>query len=104
MHIQQMSFFLCGSLRHMQQMPFFLCGTLMHMQQMSLGLPDACPANVAKNCFFLSAALSHIQPTLEKTPADDLDNDILLLRSHLVIAGKTQSAPENIGSNILKIA
>ena len=31
---------------------------------------------------------------------NDLDNNTLLLRSHLIIAGKAQPSPENIGSNI----
>ena len=41
-----------------------------------------------------------MQQTSEKTPMNDLNNPILLFFSHLVIARKTQPAPENIGSYI----
>ena len=44
--------------------------------------------------------LIHIRPMLQKTPVNDLDNPILLLFRHLVIAGKAQSTPENIGSYV----
>ena len=44
--------------------------------------------------------LSHAQPTSEKTPMNDLDNPVLLLFCHLVIRGKTQPTPKNIGSYV----
>jgi hypothetical protein len=44
--------------------------------------------------------LIHIQPTSQKAPMNDLNNPVLLLFCHLVITGKTQPAPENIGSNV----
>ena len=43
----------------------------------------------------------HIHPTdLQETPMNDLNNPVLLLRSHLVITGKTQPSPENISSYV----
>jgi hypothetical protein len=46
----------------------------------------------------------HIQPTSPKTPMNDLDNPILLLFRHLVIARQAEPAPENIGSYVLESA
>ena len=48
----------------------------------------------------LSATLSHAQPTSQKTPVNDLNNPILLLFRHLVIAGKAKPSTENIGSYV----
>ena len=42
----------------------------------------------------------HIQPTSPKTPMNDVDNYVLLLFCHLVIARQTEPSPENIGSYI----
>ena len=67
----------------MQHMSFFFCDYLMHIQQMSLGLPDAHSADIGSARF---EPLIHIQPTSQKTPMDDVDNHVLLLKSHLVIA------------------
>ena len=76
-------------------MPFLLSTTLIyteqihsdhliHMQHMYIYIPNAC------------------QTDLEETPMNNLNNPLLLLFSHLVIAGKTQPSPENIRPNILK--
>ena len=62
--------FLCMSSRH----AFSLSTDLMHMQSIRL-----------QAGIFLSTPLIHIQPTLPKTPMNDLDNPILLLFRHLVI-------------------
>ena len=59
-------------------MLFFLSTDLMHVQPIRL-----------QAGIFLSTPLSHTQPMLQKTPVNDLDNHVLLLRCHLVIARKT---------------
>jgi hypothetical protein len=86
MHTQQIQY---DSLIHMQSMPFSLSTHLMHMRQIQ---PQA--------GIFLSTALIHIQPTSPKTPMNNLNNPILLLRRHLVIAWQTEPTTENIGSYI----
>ena len=42
----------------------------------------------------------HIQPILAKTPVNDVDNYVLLLFRHLVIARQAESTTEIISSNI----
>ena len=49
---------------------------------------------------FLCTYLIDVQPTLPKTPMNDLNNPILLLFRHLVIARQAQPSPENIGSYV----
>ena len=68
---------------------FFLSACHMHMRQIRLHAG-----------IFLSTTLIHIQPTSQKAPMNDLNNPILLLFRHLVIAGKTQPSTENIGSYV----
>lgn len=55
-------------------------------------------------CFIiLYTPLSHARsmfPFLQEAPMNDLNNPILLLFRHLVIAGKAQPPPENSGSNV----
>jgi hypothetical protein len=46
----------------------------------------------------------HIHPTSQKAPVNDLNNPILLLFRHLVIARQAEPATENISSNVLKSA
>ena len=48
----------------------------------------------------LSTTLMHIQPTSQKTPVNDLNNPILLLFRHLVIARQAEPASENIGTDV----
>jgi hypothetical protein len=68
---------------------FFLSTYLMHIQQIRLQTGN-----------FLSTTLSHALPTSPKTPVNDVDNYVLLLRCHLVIAWQTEPAPENIRSYV----
>lgn len=64
---------------HIQQMRFFQYDYPSHIQPIPIWPPNAHATD------------------LEKTPVNDLNNPILLLRSHLVIGGKTtQPSPENI--------
>ena len=72
----------------------------MHIQPLqcfTLYTPDACSAVKA---FVQSTTLIHIQPTSKKTPVYNVNDDILLLGFHLVIARQTEPAPENIGSDV----
>ena len=48
----------------------------------------------------ISTHLMRIQPTSQKTPMYDLYNPILLLWSHLVVAGQAQASAEDICTNI----
>ena len=68
---------------------FFLSTALMHVRPIRL-----------QAGIFLSTTLSHTQPTSPKTPMNNLNNPILLLFRHLVIAGKAKPSTENIGSYI----
>ena len=42
----------------------------------------------------------YIQSTSPKTPMNNVNNHILMLRSHLVIGRQTESTPENISSYV----
>ncbi len=72
----------------------------MHTQQIHIYGAQSCSADTASSRYLPIYALSHAQPTLQKAPMNDLNNPVLLLFCHLVITGKTQPAPENIGSNV----
>ena len=69
---------------------------LSHIQQMRIYRPNACPADVTSPYL-----RPHAHATdLEKTPVNDVDNHVLLLRRHLVVTRQAEPAPENIGSNV----
>jgi hypothetical protein len=59
-------------------MLLFLCTHLIDVRQIWL-----------QAGIFLSTTINHAQPTSLKTPMNDLNNPVLLLFRHLVIAGKT---------------
>ena len=88
---------LYGYLSHAQSMPYFLSTHLIDAQPIwlfSIYMPDACSADMYLRCpvmlsryvIALSTTLIHIQPILQETPMNDLNNPILLFFSHLVIA------------------
>ena len=37
---------------------------------------------------------------ITETPVDDVDDHILLLRSHLVVGGEAEAAAENVGADV----
>ena len=49
---------------------------------------------------FLSTTLMHIQPTSQKAPVNNLNNPILLLRCHLIVAWQAQPSSEDIGTDV----
>ena len=84
----------------MQQTEFFVSTHLMHAEQTCIYGAQSCSADTASSRY-LPIYAPHPYPTdLQKAPMNDLNNPILLLRRHLVIAWQTELAPENIGSNI----
>ena len=83
MHMQSIPFSLSTHLMHAEQIQ---SDHLIHMQQMYIYNPQSCPTD------------------LEKTPMDDLNNLLLLLHRHLVIARQAEPTTENISPNILKSA
>ena len=87
----------------------------MNLQQIHINDPNVYPADVTftylrllcicNRCgIFLSTSLSHALPTSPKTPVNDVDYHILLLRRHLVVAWQAQPSSENIGSNVFESA
>ena len=123
MHIQPIQY---DSLIHMQPMPFFLSAHLMHMQQIHIYNPDAYSADMAFSYLQTSVIFSRCRCTylihalpirlqtgflpiynpqscsadLEEAPMNNLNNPILLLFRHLVIARQAESSSENIGSYV----
>ena len=73
----------------MQQTEFFVSTYLMHTEQMRIYGAQSCSADTASNRYRPIYALSHARsmfPFLQETPVNNLDNYVLLLRRHLVIA------------------
>ena len=69
---------------------------LMHAEQICIYGAQSRSADTASSRYRPIYALSHIQPTSPKTPMNDLDNYVLLLRRHLVITRQAEPATENI--------
>ena len=75
-------------------------GYLMHAEQTCIYGAQSCSADTVSSYLRPSCTFSRHGPTSQKTPMNDVDNYVLLLRRHLVIAWQTEPAPENISSYI----
>ena len=94
MHTQTIPISLSAALMHMRQIQYghlmhihqIQSTVLIHAQHMRIYEPQSCPA------------------ALQKAPMNNLNNPVLLLWCHLVIARQAQPSSKDIGSNILKSA
>ena len=92
-HMQPIPYFLSAHLIHIQPMHIY---TLSHIQQMRIYKPQSCPADVVSPNLQLSCTFSRRSSGITKAPVNNLNNPVLLLFRHLVIAWQAEPTAENI--------